>query len=62
MNATTAFHRPLGRSEIQVSALGLGCWAIGGPFYDADGKPLAGGRWTDNESIRAIPTAPWIGA
>jgi len=34
MNGTTALHRTLGRSEIQVSALGLGCWAIGGPFYD----------------------------
>jgi aryl-alcohol dehydrogenase-like predicted oxidoreductase len=26
------FVRKLGRSEIQVSPLGLGCWAIGGPF------------------------------
>jgi hypothetical protein len=26
--------RVLGRSGIQVSALGMGCWAVGGPFWD----------------------------
>ena len=26
-------HRPLG--DLQVSALGFGCWAIGGPFGSA---------------------------
>ncbi len=30
--------RTLGHSRIEVSALGLGCWAIGGPFL-LDGKP-----------------------
>ncbi len=57
MNATTAFHRFIGRSGIQVSALGLGCWAIGGPFYDAEGKPIGWGEMDDNESIRAIHCA-----
>ncbi len=28
--------RCLGRSGIQVSAIGLGCWAIGGPLRSAD--------------------------
>jgi len=32
---TTA--RALGRSGITVSPMGLGCWAIGGPFwFDVD--------------------------
>lgn len=25
--------RTLGRSGIVVSAMGMGCWAIGGPFW-----------------------------
>lgn len=28
------FTRKLGRSGIAVSALGMGCWAIGGPFWE----------------------------
>jgi aryl-alcohol dehydrogenase-like predicted oxidoreductase len=32
--------RTLGRSNIAVSALGMGCWAIGGPFASKDGVPL----------------------
>ncbi len=29
------FTRRLGCSGIEVSALGLGCWAIGGPWLSA---------------------------
>lgn len=48
-----AFQRKLGRSGIYVSAIGMGCWAIGGPFWR--GKTPAGwGEVDDNESIRAI--------
>jgi len=54
---TTAFHRTLGRSGIQVSALGLGCAATGGQFYGAAGEPLAWVDVDDNESIRAIHAA-----
>ncbi len=53
MNTTTAFYRPLGRSGIQVSAMGMGCWAIGGPWKFLNGQ----GGWgvvDDAESIRAI--------
>jgi len=50
--------RILGKSAIEVSALGMGCWAIGGPWvYDnaADSPYPAGwGKIDDNESIRAI--------
>lgn len=50
---TKAFQRTLGRSNLQVSAMGLGCWAIGGTWYWLDGQ----GGWgdiDDEESIRAI--------
>jgi aryl-alcohol dehydrogenase-like predicted oxidoreductase len=54
---TTTFYRTLGRSGIQVSALGLGCAATGGQFYGAEGEPLAWVDVDDNESIRAIHAA-----
>ena len=61
MSATNiAFYRKLGRSELNVSAMGLGCWAIGGPWNWLDGQ----GGWgdvDDNESIRAIHTALDLG-
>ncbi|GDY24759.1 oxidoreductase [Agarivorans sp. Toyoura001] len=38
----------------QVSPMGLGCWAIGGPFYDLDNKPCGWGEVDDKVSIRAI--------
>ena len=45
--------RTLGRSGIQVTAMGLGCWAIGGPFW-RNGTPAGWGEIDDNESIAAI--------
>ena len=37
--------RKLGRSDIEVSALGMGCWAIGGQWwYVGDGEPDAWAR------------------
>lgn len=52
--------RILGRSGIEVSALGMGCWAIGGPFL-LDGKPDGWGAVDDAESIRAIKRAIELG-
>ncbi|PZF87123.1 aldo/keto reductase [Micromonospora endophytica] len=49
--------RLLGRSGIKVSAIGLGCWAIGGPLWGDDGQPLGWGEVDDNESVRAIHAA-----
>lgn len=48
--------RNLGRSGIQVSALGMGCWAIGGPFWEGE-TPHGWGDVDDEESIRAIHAA-----
>lgn len=47
--------RVLGRSNIRVSPMGLGCWAIGGQFY-MDGKIDGYGEVDDRESVRAIHT------
>jgi aryl-alcohol dehydrogenase-like predicted oxidoreductase len=48
--------RILGRSSIQVSAAGMGCWAIGGP-WNFQGSPAGWGSVDDAESIRAIHAA-----
>jgi aryl-alcohol dehydrogenase-like predicted oxidoreductase len=48
--------RVLGRSGIKVSALGMGCWAIGGLFWAGE-TPLGWGEVDDQESIRAIHAA-----
>lgn len=53
MAKTTTPHRPLGRSGIQVSEIGLGCWAIGGPAY-RDGNAIGWGEVDDEESISAV--------
>ncbi|MBN1201231.1 MAG: aldo/keto reductase [Anaerolineae bacterium] len=55
------FTRKLGRSEIEVSGLGIGCWAIGGPFTNPDRVPVGWGEVNDAESIRAIHRALDLG-
>ena len=57
--------RVLGRSGIEVSAMGMGCWAIGGPWTIDNGvdEPFAAG-WgevDDAESVRAIHAAMDLG-
>ncbi len=51
-----AVKRILGRSNIEVSALGMGCWAIGGPFWSGE-QPLGWGEVSDDESTKAIHAA-----
>ena len=57
--------RNLGKSNLEVSALGMGCWAIGGPWTWAqpgqDAYPAGWGQMDDAESIRAIHTAVDLG-
>ncbi|MFH8768393.1 MULTISPECIES: aldo/keto reductase [unclassified Streptomyces] len=53
--------RTLGRSGIEVSALGFGCWAIGGEWQAPDGQPLGWGKVDDEESVRAIRRALDLG-
>lgn len=53
--------RTLGRSGLEVSALGMGCWAIGGPFANPRGAPLGWGEVDDDESVRAIRRALDLG-
>jgi aryl-alcohol dehydrogenase-like predicted oxidoreductase len=52
--------RNLGKSDLQVSALGLGCWAIGGP-WTIDGNPLGWGDVDDQASTRSIQKAIDLG-
>ena len=55
------FQRDLGtRTGVQVSALGLGCWAIGGP-WTFNGQPAGWGEVDVDESIRAIRHALELG-
>jgi len=57
--------RLLGKSKLEVSALGMGCWAIGGPWtWDQPGEtpfPAGWGNTNDDESIRAIHAAMDMG-
>ena len=57
--------RILGKSKLEVSAVGMGCWAIGGPWtWDQPGGtpyPAGWGNTDDEESIRAVHTALELG-
>ncbi len=48
-----SFQRTLGRSNLRVSAMGMGCWAIGGP-WTLDGTPAGWSQVNDAESLRGI--------
>ncbi|MGD8794236.1 MAG: aldo/keto reductase [Anaerolineae bacterium] len=53
--------RKLGKSGIDVSAMGMGCWAIGGPWWWSDGRAMGWSQVDDAESIRAIHAALDLG-
>ncbi|WP_189214346.1 aldo/keto reductase [Actinokineospora fastidiosa] len=48
--------KTVGNSGIEVSALGMGCWAIGGPMRLGD-LEVGWGAVDDDESVRAIHAA-----
>ncbi len=54
------FTRTLGRSGMTVTALGMGCWAIGGVFY-RDGKSVGWGEVNDEQSLAALHRALELG-
>jgi aryl-alcohol dehydrogenase-like predicted oxidoreductase len=57
-------HRRLGRSDLRVSAIGLGCNTIGGPMWDRTVRsdlPVGYGAVDDRESTRAIRRALALG-
>ncbi|WP_329457886.1 aldo/keto reductase [Streptomyces sp. NBC_01497] len=53
--------RTLGHSDLRVSALGFGCWAIGGEWRGPDGGPLGWGSVDDDESVAAVRRALDLG-
>ena len=54
------FMRMLGDGGPQVSAMGVGTWAIGGPFSRGD-SPVGWGDVDDRESLRALHRAMDLG-
>jgi len=52
--------RVLGRSGIAVSAMGVGCWAIGGPAWRGD-RPIGWGDVDDYASLAALKRALDLG-
>jgi aryl-alcohol dehydrogenase-like predicted oxidoreductase len=56
MSTTMTETRSLGTDGRQLSAVGVGTWALGGPFT-FDGRDAGWGEVDDAESIRALHTA-----
>lgn len=50
-----------GKSDIELGSLGLGCWAIGGPWRDLNAN-AGWGDVDDNESLRALKAGIEMGA
>jgi aryl-alcohol dehydrogenase-like predicted oxidoreductase len=55
------YTRRIGKSNIEVSGLGMGCFGIGGPFKTKDGRILAYGEVNDKESTQVINKALDLG-
>jgi len=57
---TVSAHR-LGPDGPLLGAMGLGCWAIGGPVTRGDGHTIGWGPVDDTESVRAIRKGAELG-
>ncbi len=57
-------YRTLGTSDLQVSVVGLGTWAIGGDFFGAvdDAESIRAIQASVDEGVNLIDTAPAYGA
>ena len=53
--------RVLGRTGIEVSAVGIGCWPIGGPDHNL-GLPMGWGPVEDSDAVAALERAVELGA
>lgn len=53
-------YRPLGKTDLRVSEIGFGAWAIGGRA-DVAGTPFGWGRTSDEDSLAAIRRARDLG-
>lgn len=53
--------RMIGKSGIEVSPLGAGCWAIGGLAFEKDGTPIGWGDVDDKESVAGLEAAIDLG-
>ncbi|MHA2289385.1 MAG: aldo/keto reductase [Promethearchaeota archaeon] len=51
----------LKESKKRITPLGMGCWAIGGPFQTPDGRYFGYGNVKDEESIKVIHKAVDLG-
>jgi aryl-alcohol dehydrogenase-like predicted oxidoreductase len=59
-NSCPVNYKQLGKTDIRVSQIGFGCWAIGGPV-DLFGVPVGWGGVDDRESEAAIHRALELG-
>lgn len=53
--------RKLGKCGLEVTEIGLGCWAIGGPSFGDDGYPNGWAGNDDKESVAALHRAYELG-
>jgi aryl-alcohol dehydrogenase-like predicted oxidoreductase len=60
VDVTALSRRTLGRSRIAVPALGIGCWAIGGPDHNL-GLPMGWSTATDAASVAGLERAYALG-
>lgn len=51
------FTKKIGNTDIEVSAMGIGCWAIGGPAFNLDGTAIGWGDVNDEDSVKGLHAA-----